>query len=133
MSESVLEISLPLIKHYLRALGWVFYLDAHGGAWRHPNGLGDERAFPGGWSDDIDLLATSVFGERVSDVGFRLGICAIAENMIANVDAHHGRLSDTGASIVHEARRALASVDIPLHAWESARLPTIESGAKVEE
>ena len=81
--------------------------------------------------DDIFMAVDEV--ETEADAVERLTICALAENMIQNVDAHHGRLTDTGAAIMYQVRVAFDSIGISFLAWESARqLPAAPTATEGE-
>lgn len=139
------EITRELIEHYLRATGWIQRPSPMGVVW-HDSARGHTNDFPASWAFTVDAdLARCVTGhsEGLAGLAFRLGICAAAENDLLwatawEIEAIEHRPDDEidkrGVALLRSmARRNLESIGISLAAWESARLPTIESGAKAGE
>lgn len=117
----MLEITRPLIEHYLRATGWAL----------QPRQMTTYHSPRGDWavvlsSDTVTDHIRSIAGAaRLSRavVAFRLGVCASAERLLAreriiglatNVDGNRAATYRTAAM------ELLATLGIPLHVWESA-------------
>lgn len=114
----MLEITRPLIEQYLLATGCSMFEEHEHRYWRFAGGCSLPAI--GNALSMVNLIERRIDAE----IRFKLGVCMIAESMIRNVDAYHGRLSDTGASIMQQVRTALDGVGISLEVWEAAQKET---------